>query len=251
MALPALAAATKIWRRMFKTEEQLAARRTGIYESANGANVRRSQRREPWIDGGCARCNRSQAVGGSCQSRSRTATPRRHLVYRTGLVRQWTPENPSPKMCRRGLGPGSVARSADGRIRRDARARRRSVRSSPDSRFEAGRHRRIAARLPTSGPEITPRSIVEAMLFVGHPQNEPLTSQQMAGLMRGVRPTEIDELVQRSQRAIPPQRLPLYDRQPGRRLSTGTLRGVCRGARPAGRQVREASCRRLRSRCWH
>jgi len=43
--------------------------------------------------------------------------------------------------------------------------------------------------------EITPRSIFEAMLFVGHPQNEPLTSAKVAGLMRGVRPAEIDELV--------------------------------------------------------
>ena len=43
--------------------------------------------------------------------------------------------------------------------------------------------------------EITPRSILEALLFVGHPGNEPLTSTQVAGLMRGVRPAEIDELV--------------------------------------------------------
>ncbi len=43
--------------------------------------------------------------------------------------------------------------------------------------------------------EITPRSILEAMLFLGHPQNEPLTSRQVAGLMRGVRPAEIDALV--------------------------------------------------------
>ena len=33
------------------------------------------------------------------------------------------------------------------------------------------------------------------MLFVGHPNNEPLTSRQVAGLMRGVRPQEIDALV--------------------------------------------------------
>jgi len=46
-----------------------------------------------------------------------------------------------------------------------------------------------------SGPEITPRSIVEAMLFVGHPENQPLTSQQMAALMRGVNTAEIDEIV--------------------------------------------------------
>ena len=43
--------------------------------------------------------------------------------------------------------------------------------------------------------EITPRSILEAMLFVGSPRNEPLKSKQVAGLMRGVRPAEIDALV--------------------------------------------------------
>lgn len=42
---------------------------------------------------------------------------------------------------------------------------------------------------------VTPRSIVEAILFVGHPAGQPLTSQQIAGLMRGVRPSEIDEIV--------------------------------------------------------
>jgi segregation and condensation protein B len=42
---------------------------------------------------------------------------------------------------------------------------------------------------------ITPTSILEAMLFVGHPDNLPLTSQQVAAMMRGVRPQEVDELV--------------------------------------------------------
>lgn len=42
---------------------------------------------------------------------------------------------------------------------------------------------------------VSPRSILEALLFVGHPQNQPLTSEQIAGLMRGVRPAEVDELV--------------------------------------------------------
>lgn len=45
------------------------------------------------------------------------------------------------------------------------------------------------------GCELSPRSILESMLFVGHPQNEPLTSAQVAALMRGVRPGEIDDLV--------------------------------------------------------
>ena len=48
---------------------------------------------------------------------------------------------------------------------------------------------------PSDACEVTPRTILEAMLFVGHPQNEPLTSQQVAALMRGVRPQEIDALV--------------------------------------------------------
>jgi segregation and condensation protein B len=48
---------------------------------------------------------------------------------------------------------------------------------------------------PDDAFEITPRSIVEAILFVGHPTGEPLTTERMASLMRGVRPEEIDELV--------------------------------------------------------
>ncbi len=43
--------------------------------------------------------------------------------------------------------------------------------------------------------ELTPSTILEAMLFVGAPGNVPLTSQQVARLMRGVRPTEIDAMV--------------------------------------------------------
>ena len=43
--------------------------------------------------------------------------------------------------------------------------------------------------------EVSPRTILEAMLFVGHPENQPLTSEKVASLMRGVRTQEIDELV--------------------------------------------------------
>jgi segregation and condensation protein B len=46
-----------------------------------------------------------------------------------------------------------------------------------------------------AGCEINPRSILEAMLFVGTPDNQPLSARQIAGLMRGVRPAEIDDLV--------------------------------------------------------
>jgi segregation and condensation protein B len=45
------------------------------------------------------------------------------------------------------------------------------------------------------GPcEICPRSIVEAVLFVGNPTT-PITSRNLAALMRGVRPAEIDDLI--------------------------------------------------------
>jgi segregation and condensation protein B len=43
--------------------------------------------------------------------------------------------------------------------------------------------------------DLTPKSILEAMIFVGDAKNAPLTSRRVAGLMRGVRPAEIDELV--------------------------------------------------------
>lgn len=68
-----------------------------------------------------------------------------------------------------------------------------SAGASPAQTSEAAPVRPVD--LPVDGPDISPRSIVEAMLFVGNPQNDPLTSQQIAGLMRGVRAAEIDELI--------------------------------------------------------
>ena len=44
--------------------------------------------------------------------------------------------------------------------------------------------------------EVSPRTILEAMLFVGSADNAPHSSRQLAGLMRGVGPREIGELVQ-------------------------------------------------------
>lgn len=44
--------------------------------------------------------------------------------------------------------------------------------------------------------EVSPRSILESMLFVGNPDNRPLTSEEIAALMRGVTPAEIDGHVQ-------------------------------------------------------
>jgi segregation and condensation protein B len=45
-----------------------------------------------------------------------------------------------------------------------------------------------------SDPPVSPRSILEALLFVGLPGGKPLSSQLIAGLMRGVEPHEVDEL---------------------------------------------------------
>jgi segregation and condensation protein B len=41
---------------------------------------------------------------------------------------------------------------------------------------------------------VNPASILEALLFVGLPGGRPISSRTVAGLMRGVRPQEIDEL---------------------------------------------------------
>ncbi len=43
--------------------------------------------------------------------------------------------------------------------------------------------------------EITPRSILEAMLFVGSPHYKPLSADQAASLLRGVQREEVDSLV--------------------------------------------------------
>lgn len=43
--------------------------------------------------------------------------------------------------------------------------------------------------------EVTPSGILEALLFVGDPESKPLTARQIAALMRGFSPREVDELV--------------------------------------------------------
>ncbi|MFZ4732470.1 MAG: SMC-Scp complex subunit ScpB [Pirellulales bacterium] len=44
------------------------------------------------------------------------------------------------------------------------------------------------------GCRVDPATILEALLFVGLPDGTPLTGRRVAGLMRGVRPQEIDDL---------------------------------------------------------
>jgi len=47
---------------------------------------------------------------------------------------------------------------------------------------------------------VNPSSILEALLFVGQPGGQPLTSRKAASLMRGVRPHEVDDLVEELRR---------------------------------------------------
>jgi len=58
--------------------------------------------------------------------------------------------------------------------------------------------------------ELNPRTILEAILFVGHPQNEPLAAKDVAALMRGVRPAEIDSLVRELNRDYQAQGCPYF-----------------------------------------
>lgn len=74
--------------------------------------------------------------------------------------------------------------------------------ASADGSLESGESSGDPSRSDADAPlpdvdagELSPRSILEAMLFVGTPDNLPLSSKQVAGLMRGVRSSEIDELV--------------------------------------------------------
>jgi segregation and condensation protein B len=43
---------------------------------------------------------------------------------------------------------------------------------------------------------VSPGTILEALLFVGLPGGKPISSRKVAGLMRGVRPQEVDELAE-------------------------------------------------------
>lgn len=58
------------------------------------------------------------------------------------------------------------------------------------------RPRRVIEAGDDDASDISPRNILEAMLFVGSPDGQPLEPKKIAALMRGVRTDEIDELVQ-------------------------------------------------------
>lgn len=43
---------------------------------------------------------------------------------------------------------------------------------------------------------VTPEAIIEAALFVGHPENQPLKAKQLAGMIRDVSPKEVEQAIQ-------------------------------------------------------
>src|SRR3954454_1601257 len=47
----------------------------------------------------------------------------------------------------------------------------------------------------TTSCEVNPRTLTEAMLFVGRPDNGPLSARELAAAMRGVSPAEIEAAV--------------------------------------------------------
>ena len=70
----------------------------------------------------------------------------------------------------------------------------------------------------TPGPEeessedncpISPKTILEAILFVGHPDNEPITSLAVAKLLRGVEKSEVDDLVVELNQEYAAEQLPI------------------------------------------
>jgi segregation and condensation protein B len=69
------------------------------------------------------------------------------------------------------------------------------VDASPDLDEDAGN-----ATLDDADCRVNPMSILEALLFVGHADGRPLSSRTVAGLMRGVRPQEIDEFAEQLRR---------------------------------------------------
>jgi segregation and condensation protein B len=60
----------------------------------------------------------------------------------------------------------------------------------------AANNRQPAADCPANDAcEIGPRSVVEAMLFVGRPDDGPMTARELAAAMRDVSPNEVDAVV--------------------------------------------------------
>ena len=175
-AFPEIAAATKIWRKLFADELRLGPRRAGVHESAS---VRKA-RDEIVARYGNKPRRREASWRQSPRNRKQTTWDWRRSASRRSRTdcRSTGSALPLPRCCR----PATIPISRPKSIRPRWIWRPTSPRLAADGG-------------PAEQCELTPSTILEAMLFVGAPGNVPLTSQQVARLMRGVRPTEIDALV--------------------------------------------------------
>lgn len=116
----------------------------------------------------------------------------RQLVKQSAVAEQ---EQPEPAATQRGASPLSLSRL------RDAFAAMLGAQAAPpreegepnDGPKKADRNAAAtsAASAATPALEISPRSVVEAMLFVGRPDNRPYTCRELAAAMRGVSPDEV------------------------------------------------------------
>ncbi|WDI45041.1 SMC-Scp complex subunit ScpB [Bremerella sp. P1] len=67
---------------------------------------------------------------------------------------------------------------------------------APDDESTAEAISRLADEAEADDPcELSPTTILEAILFVGHASNDKLTAEKAASVMRGVQADEIDDLV--------------------------------------------------------
>lgn len=116
-------------------------------------------------------------------ARDRVSPERRSQAARTSDRESGRPERSADRQLRTDASPTVDPDDPEGfRTKLDL-----PLPALPGSRLE----REVDARCP-----ISPRSIAEAILFVGHPENQPLSSRLMAALMRGVSPAEVDQLVE-------------------------------------------------------
>ncbi|HEX4414665.1 MAG TPA: SMC-Scp complex subunit ScpB [Lacipirellulaceae bacterium] len=72
------------------------------------------------------------------------------------------------------------------------------------------------AALPQDAPcEISPRSVVESILFVGRPDNGSISSRELAAAMRGVSPAEVDSVVNELNAVYQADQAPYWIEQSG------------------------------------
>lgn len=83
-----------------------------------------------------------------------------------------------------------------------------------------------------------PRSVVEVMLFVGRPDNSPMSARELAAALRGVSPAEIEAAVAELN--------VLYERDKSPYQITGSARGYRLSLREEYRRVRDKFYGRIR-----